>query len=272
MGSDDISAEQPRAKLKPNAKEASATHKLLKKDSRMRPWSKKAAKCPKVQAPSASTKAATKTRATGNTGEQLLSILERRLDNVVHRLGFAVNRNSARQMVSHGHILVNGIKCDIPSMIVKPGDVIKVKTRDSSLKMARETLAALQNESENHPDLADRASSETDRAIELRAREALYMPAVAWAYPAQPAGQRQTVPAAPIIPAEAARNYRYGLTGDSPPWRVRSSDTLRLTVGWVSGILRTPGRSPSSKADDGRMALPTPAATRLIAVAWCWTS
>ncbi|AWM41468.1 30S ribosomal protein S4 [Gemmata sp. JC717] len=81
------------------------------------------------------------TKAVGNTGEQLLSILERRLDNVVHRLGFAVNRTSARQMVSHGHILVNGVKCDIASMLVKPGDVIKVKTRDSSLKMARDTLA-----------------------------------------------------------------------------------------------------------------------------------
>ncbi len=81
------------------------------------------------------------TKAVGDTGEQLLSILERRLDNVVHRLGFAVNRNSARQMVAHGHILVNGVKCDIPSMLVKPGDVIKVKTRDGSLKMARETLA-----------------------------------------------------------------------------------------------------------------------------------
>jgi small subunit ribosomal protein S4 len=80
------------------------------------------------------------TRAVGNTGEQLLSILERRLDNVVHRLGFAVNRNSARQMVVHGHVLVNGKKCDIPSMLVKPGDVIKVKTRDSSMKMARESL------------------------------------------------------------------------------------------------------------------------------------
>lgn len=80
------------------------------------------------------------TRAVGNTGEQLLSILERRLDNVVHRLGFAVNRNSARQMVTHGHVLVNGKKCDIPSMLVKPGDVIKVKTRDSSVKMARESL------------------------------------------------------------------------------------------------------------------------------------
>src|ERR1051325_12172376 len=66
------------------------------------------------------------TRAVGNTGEQLLSILERRLDNVVHRLGFAVNRNSARQMVAHGHVQVNGKKCNIPSMLLKPGDVVKV--------------------------------------------------------------------------------------------------------------------------------------------------
>jgi small subunit ribosomal protein S4 len=80
------------------------------------------------------------TRAVGNTGEQLLSILERRLDNVVHRLGFAVNRNSARQMVVHGHVLVNGRKCDIPSMLIKPGDVIKVKTREQSVKLARESL------------------------------------------------------------------------------------------------------------------------------------
>jgi small subunit ribosomal protein S4 len=80
------------------------------------------------------------TRAPENTGEQLLSILERRLDNVVHRIGFSVCRTSARQLVAHGHVLVNGKKCDIPSMLVKPGDVIKVKTRDSSVKMARESL------------------------------------------------------------------------------------------------------------------------------------
>jgi small subunit ribosomal protein S4 len=80
------------------------------------------------------------TRSPENTGEQLLSILERRLDNVIHRLGFAVNRNSARQMVAHGHVLVNGRKCDIPSMVLKPGDVVKVKARDRSLKLAREAL------------------------------------------------------------------------------------------------------------------------------------
>ena len=80
------------------------------------------------------------TRSVGNTGEQLLSILERRLDNVVHRLGFAPNRNQARQMVAHGHVTVNGRKCDIPSMLVKPGDLIKVKARDRSLKLARLSL------------------------------------------------------------------------------------------------------------------------------------
>src|SRR3954469_5451019 len=52
------------------------------------------------------------TRSPENTGEQLLILLERRLDNVIHRLGFAANRNSARQMVSHGHVLINGRKCD----------------------------------------------------------------------------------------------------------------------------------------------------------------
>ena len=93
------------------------------------------------------------------------------------------------------------------------------------------------------PDIATNLVVTTDRRtymIELRAREALYMPSVAWAYPAQPAGQRQTVPAAPIIPAEAARNYRYGLTGDSPPWRPISvfDDGRRIYVVFPRGIVQ----------------------------------
>lgn len=80
------------------------------------------------------------TRAVGNTGEQLLSILERRLDNVVHRLGMAVSRTAARQLVNHGHVLVNGKKCDIPSMLLRPGDIVKVNTRERSVKIARESL------------------------------------------------------------------------------------------------------------------------------------
>ena len=83
----------------------------------------------------------------------------------------------------------------------------------------------------------------TDRRtymIELRAREALYMPSVSWSYPALPAGQRQTVPAAPIIPVEAARNYRYGLTGDTPPWRPISvfDDGRRVYVVFPRGIVQ----------------------------------
>ncbi len=63
-------------------------------------------------------------RLPGVTGENLLVLLERRLDNVVYRLGFASSRAQARQVVRHGHILVNGRKTNIPSYLVKPGDVI----------------------------------------------------------------------------------------------------------------------------------------------------
>ena len=73
------------------------------------------------------------TRAVGNTGEQLLSILERRLDNVVHRLGFAGCRSTARQMVNHGHILVNGKRVNIPSYQVRDDDVIEVKDKSKQL-------------------------------------------------------------------------------------------------------------------------------------------
>src|SRR5437899_7429935 len=57
-------------------------------------------------------------RSTENTGEVLLSVLERRLDNVIHRLGYAPSRPAARQLVSHGHVLVNDKACDIPSMLL----------------------------------------------------------------------------------------------------------------------------------------------------------
>ena len=63
----------------------------------------------------------------GKTGENLLVTIERRLDNVVYRLGFAMTRREARQLVSHAHFTVNGKKVNIPSYLVKPGDVIEVK-------------------------------------------------------------------------------------------------------------------------------------------------
>ena len=66
-------------------------------------------------------------RQTGMTGPNLLTILERRLDNVVYRLGFADSRNQARQLVLHGHFDLNGEKASIPSMLVKEGDVISVR-------------------------------------------------------------------------------------------------------------------------------------------------
>ena len=65
-------------------------------------------------------------RAKGVTGETLLQLLERRLDNVVYRLGFATSRPQARQLVRHGHFQVNGRKVDIPSYSVKAGDVVSV--------------------------------------------------------------------------------------------------------------------------------------------------
>ncbi len=63
----------------------------------------------------------------GITGENLLRLLESRLDNVVYRMGMATTRRAARQVVNHGHITVNGVKVDIPSYTVKPGDIIAVK-------------------------------------------------------------------------------------------------------------------------------------------------
>jgi len=74
-------------------------------------------------------------RKKGITGEILLSLLERRLDNTVYRLGFASSRNEARQLVRHNHFLVNQTKVNIPSYLVKPGDVIEL--REKSKKMVR---------------------------------------------------------------------------------------------------------------------------------------
>jgi len=66
------------------------------------------------------------TRAEGNTGEVLLTYVERRLDNVVYRLGFANSRRQARQLVNHGHFTINGKRVNIPSYLVKTGDVVAV--------------------------------------------------------------------------------------------------------------------------------------------------
>ena len=72
-------------------------------------------------------------KQTGRTGDTLVKLLERRLDNVVYRMGFAPSRKSARQLVLHGHIVVNNAPVDIPSYLLKSGDVVQV--RDASKKM-----------------------------------------------------------------------------------------------------------------------------------------
>ena len=77
-------------------------------------------------------------RMPGKTGENLLTLIERRLDNVVYRLGFAMPRREARQLVTHGHFTVNGQRVDIPSFLVKVGDVIEVREKSrSSVKFKR---------------------------------------------------------------------------------------------------------------------------------------
>lgn len=78
----------------------------------------------------------------GQTGENLLSILESRLDNVVYRLGFAMSRAEARQLVRHGHFTVNGKKVNIPSYLVKPGEVIAIKESSKSLEKIKSVVEA----------------------------------------------------------------------------------------------------------------------------------
>jgi len=79
-------------------------------------------------------------RIKGNTGETLLQLLERRLDNVVYKLNFAPSRKAARQLISHGHIYVNGHKVDISDYTIKVGDKITVKKSDKSIKKVKEQL------------------------------------------------------------------------------------------------------------------------------------
>lgn len=83
----------------------------------------------------------TANRKAGRTGEEMLSLLERRLDSIVHRMGFAVTRAAARQLVKHNHVLVNGKRVNIPSFLVKAGDAISL--REASRKIP-DVVAAIQ--------------------------------------------------------------------------------------------------------------------------------
>ena len=83
------------------------------------------------------------TRMAGQKGENLVLLLESRLDNVVYRLGIAPSRAAARQLVSHHHITLNGDVCSIPSAQVKPGDVVAVRERSKSLEVIQASVASV---------------------------------------------------------------------------------------------------------------------------------
>ncbi len=96
-------------------------------------------------------------RSKENTGEQLFSILERRLDNIVHRLGWTPNRASARQLVAHGQVEVNGHSCDIPSRLLRAGDVVRLKNRPRALQLVR---LYMQSNPPPAPDYLERVGGE----------------------------------------------------------------------------------------------------------------
>jgi small subunit ribosomal protein S4 len=101
------------------------------------------------------------TRSPANTGEVLLSILERRLDNIVHRLGWAPSRAAARQLVSHGHVSLNGKHCNVPSLLVKQGDKVAIKSRPRSLGYVR---MVTQDQRPVTPDFLEMAGTEPPEA------------------------------------------------------------------------------------------------------------
>ena len=110
----------------------------------------------------------------GMTGENLLSILETRLDNVVYRLGFAMSRAEARQLVLHGHFTVNGKKVNIPSYLVKPGDVVALKDTSRSLDKFKGSLEA--NSSRVVPKWLEMDNNNVAKVIAEPAREDIDLP------------------------------------------------------------------------------------------------
>jgi len=85
-------------------------------------------------------------KAVGETGTNLMQLLESRLDNVVYRLGFASTRPAARQLVNHAHVLVNNKKVNIPSYLVKPGDVVQIRTRSTKMDIIMESMKRIKGD------------------------------------------------------------------------------------------------------------------------------
>ena len=114
-------------------------------------------------------------RKKGKTGDNLLTFLERRLDNVVYRLGFASSRSQGRQVVSHGHVVVNGRTVDVPSFQVKAGDVLRI--REKSRKNVLIQGAVEQAQSRGIPTwLSLDAGNFEGRVLALPAREHITLP------------------------------------------------------------------------------------------------
>ncbi len=111
----------------------------------------------------------------GVTGEVLLQMLERRIDNVVFRLGFAGNRATARQLVRHGHVTVNGRKVDIPSFLVKTGDEIAIRERSRKLTVIQNSLESRKGQSS--PEWLDlNADQLTGRVLNIPTRDSIPVP------------------------------------------------------------------------------------------------
>ena len=111
----------------------------------------------------------------GITGEMLLQILESRLDNVVYRAGFGTSRAQARQLVNHGHFDVNGVKTDIASYLVKPGDVISVREIKKDSKIVKENLEA--NKAKPIPEWIEKNADKLEaKVLRLASREDVDLP------------------------------------------------------------------------------------------------
>lgn len=113
-------------------------------------------------------------RQKGMTGENLLRLLERRLDNVVFQLGFATSRPEARQLVRHGHFTVNGRRVDIPSFLVRVGDVVAVKEGSKSSPRMKEILSTLDRTPPKWMSLD--ANAATGTIVALPDREDIQLP------------------------------------------------------------------------------------------------
>jgi small subunit ribosomal protein S4 len=113
--------------------------------------------------------------AKGVTGEVLLQMLERRLDNIVFRMGFAGNRASARQLVRHGHVRVNGHKVDIPSFLVRAGDEVSIREKSRNLPAIENALESRKGQS--GPEWIDvSADTRTGRVLSIPTRESIPVP------------------------------------------------------------------------------------------------